>query len=393
MATNVFLIIFLFQYLPKIYHSVCFLRRMQNVSGYIFGTIWWGIALNLIAYLVAAHVSSLSIRSVCNLLLNLCIYSFHNYWRMMIPISSLLASWNSWQRFLHQQAVGGCWYLLGIQRATKCLNEQCVATKGCGDRTVGCISPIYYGTDTAIKDSARLDWANNISARSTCLGSSKKYDYGAFKWAVLLFTNTSRIEKILLPLLWGLMTLRYSLIDYIRNIGLKLAWFHLDFSTFGGALECTANWPEIVFNIIVITTGLLLVTMLIGNIKVKASLRLMWYWFCVYNDACMILLLQVFLHSTTSKKQSVHLKMQSLDWWMRRRKLPQGIRQRVRQYERQRWAAMRGVDECQMIRNLPDGLRRDIKYQLCLDLVRQVSIYTRAFSTWLYMNSYLVTEL
>jgi len=57
MAMTVFLMMFLFQYLPKIYHSVCFLRRMQNVSGYIFGTIWWGIALNLIAYLVAAHVS------------------------------------------------------------------------------------------------------------------------------------------------------------------------------------------------------------------------------------------------------------------------------------------------------------------------------------------------
>lgn len=36
---------------------------------------------------------------------------------------------------------------------------------------------------------------------------------------------------------------------------------------------------------------------------------------------------------------------------------------------------MRGVDECEMIRNLPEGLRRDIKYHLCLDLVRQVYAY------------------
>lgn len=50
-------LMFFFQYLPKIYHSVCLLRRMQNLSGYIFGTVWWGIALNLIAYFVAAHVS------------------------------------------------------------------------------------------------------------------------------------------------------------------------------------------------------------------------------------------------------------------------------------------------------------------------------------------------
>jgi len=57
LVMTVFLIIFLFQYLPKIYHSVCHLRRTQNLSGYIFGTVWWGIALNMIAYFVASHVS------------------------------------------------------------------------------------------------------------------------------------------------------------------------------------------------------------------------------------------------------------------------------------------------------------------------------------------------
>lgn len=39
------------------------------------------------------------------------------------------------------------------------------------------------------------------------------------------------------------------------------------FSTFGN-LESTTEWLEIVFNIIIITSGLILVTMLIGNIKV-----------------------------------------------------------------------------------------------------------------------------
>jgi putative effector of murein hydrolase len=55
---TVLLVAFLFEYLPKIYHSVRVLRRMQDASGYVFGTIWWGIALNLMAYFVAAHVSS-----------------------------------------------------------------------------------------------------------------------------------------------------------------------------------------------------------------------------------------------------------------------------------------------------------------------------------------------
>ncbi|CAL5341883.1 unnamed protein product [Camellia sinensis] len=259
---TIFLIMFLFQYLPKIYHSVCLLRRMQNLSGYIFGTVWWGIALNMIAYFVASH------------------------------------------------AVGACWYLLGIQRAAKCLREQCRETKGCGLRILACEEPIYYGTTSLVRDRARLVWGDNKQARIACLDNDDNFDFGAYKWTVQLVANESRLEKILFPIFWGLMTL----------------------STF------------------VLTTGLLLVTMLIGNIK-------------------------VFLHATTSKKQAMQLKMRNIEWWMRRRRLPPLFKQRVRNYERQRWAAMRGVDECEMIRNLPEGLRRDIKYHLCLDLVRQVPLF------------------
>ncbi|KAI8006289.1 Cyclic nucleotide-gated ion channel 4 [Camellia lanceoleosa] len=276
---TVFLIMFLFQYLPKIYHSVCLLRRMQNLSGYIFGTVWWGIALNMIAYFVASH------------------------------------------------AVGACWYLLGIQRAAKCLREQCRETKGCGLRILACEEPIYYGTTSLVRDRARLVWGDNKQARIACLDNEDNFDFGAYKWTVQLVANESRLEKILFPIFWGLMTL----------------------STFGN-LESTTDWLEVVFIIIVLTTGLLLVTMLIGNIK-------------------------VFLHATTSKKQAMQLKMRNIEWWMRRRRLPPPFKQRVRNYERQRWAAMRGVDECEMIRNLPEGLRRDIKYHLCLDLVRQVPLF------------------
>ncbi|TKY66724.1 Cyclic nucleotide-gated ion channel 4 [Spatholobus suberectus] len=302
LVMTVFLIIFLFQYLPKIYHSVCHLRRTQNLSGYIFGTVWWGIALNMIAYFVASHHFTV----------------FSLLWSSMSRAASKAAT----------VAAGACWYLLGIQRAAKCLKEQCEKTSGCGIKILSCQTPIYYGSNSLlVRGRARLAWAGNSDVRSTCLHGPDNYNYGAYKWTVQLVTNDNRLEKILFPIFWGLMTL----------------------STFGN-LESTTEWLEVVFNIIVLTSGLLLVTMLIGNIK-------------------------VFLHATTSKKQAMQLKMRNIEWWMRKRRLPQGFRQRVRNYERQRWAAMRGVDECEMTRNLPEGLRRDIKYHLCLDLVRQVPLF------------------
>lgn len=276
---TVCLFMFLFQYLPKIYHSVCVLRRMQKLSGYVFGTVWWGFALNIIVYFVASH------------------------------------------------AAGACWYLLGIQRATKCLREECNKMQGCNPKLLASQDPIYYGTRTMIRDHDRLLWASNRKARTTCLESYDNYEYGAYKWVIYLVCNNSRLEKILMPIFWGLMTM----------------------STFGN-LESTAEWLESFFVIIVLTSGLLLVTMLIGNIK-------------------------VFLHATTTKKQAMQLRMRNIEWWMRKRKLPPGLKQRVRNYEWQRWAAMRGVDECEMIRNLPEGLRRDIKYHLCLDLVKQVPLF------------------
>ncbi|KAK3138345.1 hypothetical protein QOZ80_5AG0367600 [Eleusine coracana subsp. coracana] len=275
------LVAFLLEYLPKIYHATRFLRRMQSQSGYIFGTIWWGIALNLMAYFVAAH------------------------------------------------AVGACWYLLGVQRATKCLKEQCLQLPGCASsRAMSCATPLYYGGATpAIAGGDRLAWSQSAQARATCLANGDTYLYGAYKWTVMLVSNPNRLERMLLPIFWGLMTL----------------------STFGN-LESTTEWLEIVFNIITITGGLILVTMLIGNIK-------------------------VFLNATTSRKQAMHTRLRAVEWWMRRKNLPASFRHRVRRFERQRWAATRGVDECQVVRDLPEGLRRDIKYHLCLDLVRQVPLF------------------
>lgn len=81
---------------------------------------------------------------------------------------------------------------------------------------------------------------------------------------------------------------------------------------------------------------------------------------------------QVFLHAVMARKRKMQLRCRDMEWWMRRRQLPSRLRQRVRQYEHQRWAAMRGEEEMEMIRDLPQGLRRDIKRHLCLDLIKQV---------------------
>lgn len=107
------------------------------------------------------------------------------------------------------QAAGACWYLLGVQRSAKCLKEQCENTMGCDIRMLSCKEPVYYGTTVMVLDRARLAWAQNHQARSVCLDINTNYTYGAYQWTIQLVSNESRLEKILFPIFWGLMTLRY----------------------------------------------------------------------------------------------------------------------------------------------------------------------------------------
>ena len=71
----------------------------------------------------------------------------------------------------------------------------------------------------------------------------------------------------------------------------------------------------------------------------------------------------------------MQLRFRDMEWWMRRRQLPSRLRQRVRKYERERWAAITGDEEMEMIKDLPEGLWRDIKRYLCLELVKQVPLF------------------
>lgn len=57
---------------------------------------------------------------------------------------------------------------------------------------------------------------------------------------------------------------------------------------------------------------------------------------------------------------------------MHHRLLPQDLRERVRRYDQYKWLETRGVDEFNIVQNLPKDLRRDIKRHLCLGLVKRV---------------------
>ncbi|KAL4368573.1 hypothetical protein GQ457_05G009920 [Hibiscus cannabinus] len=279
---TILILIFLFQFLPKVYHSIYLMRRMQKVTGYIFGTIWWGFGLNLIAYFIASHVA------------------------------------------------GGCWYVLAIQRVALCLrqqcgrNEQCKLSLSCSDK--GCYQGLFPAAEAV--GNACGGNSTKLVGRPLCLDVDGPFNYGIYQSALPVVSSNSLAVKIFYPIFWGLMS----------------------FSTFGNDLEPTSHWLEVIFSICIVLAGLLLFTLLIGNI-------------------------QVFLHAVMAKKRKLQLRCRDIEWWMKRRQLPSRLRQRVRHFERQKWITLGGEDEMEIIKDLPEGLRRDIKRYLCLDLIKKVPLF------------------
>jgi len=94
-----------------------------------------------------------------------------------------------------------------------------------------------------------------------------------------------------------------------------------------------------------------------------------------YADIRAVLWLQqTYLQSLSVRLEEMRIKRRDSEQWMHHRLLPHDLRERVRKYDQYKWFETRGVDEENLVQNLPKDLRRDIKRHLCLNLVRRVSI-------------------
>nr|XP_043633536.1 cyclic nucleotide-gated ion channel 2-like [Erigeron canadensis] len=255
-------LIFMLQYIPKVYHCYFLMHRMQLVTGYIFGSVWWRLGLSYMAYFLASHAS------------------------------------------------GGYWFALAIQRVVGCLTKQCDASKKYSSPFLSC--------------------SNKANSRnSMCLDEDGDFPFGIYQFALPVISCDSLATKIFYSFLWGLTS----------------------FSTMGNILEPTSDVLEVILSIYMVIIGLILFTSLIGNI-------------------------QVFLYALTGKATKNQVKFRDMEWWMRRRQLPSDLRRRVRHFENQRWNVMGGHDDMEMVKDLPEGLRRDIKRYLCLDLIKKAPFFS-----------------
>ncbi|MED6115456.1 putative cyclic nucleotide-gated ion channel 20, chloroplastic [Stylosanthes scabra] len=225
---------------------------------------------------------------------------------------------------LSSHVVGSCWYLFAVQRVNQCLRDACH-----NSGIYECIKVIDCGHGRSLDDQSAL-WSNDTEAIA-CLNPSStatnSFRFGIYANAVPLTTETDVVNKYVYALFWGFQQI----------------------SSLGSSLIPSYFVWEVLFTMAIIGLGLLLFSLLIGN-------------------------MQNFLQSLGRRKLEMQLRGRDVERWMSHRHLPEDLKKRVRQAERYNWAATRGVNEEMVMENLPEDLQRDIRRHL-FKFIKKVRIF------------------
>ncbi|GBG62662.1 hypothetical protein CBR_g31681 [Chara braunii] len=218
---------------------------------------------------------------------------------------------------LASHIAGASWYMLSVERMDTCWRQHC-KLPACNVKNLDCLQQ------------TRSAGIELTVAKDSCHAGSDEFNFGIYEEAIETIMHGLLLEKYVYSLWWGL-----------RNV-----------SSVGSNLVTSAYIGEILFCITISVIGLMIFTLLVANMQT--------YWM-----------------SLTTRLEEMRTSRRDTEYWMRHRRLPKDLRERVRRYESFKWAATRGVNEGLLLEKLPWDLRRDIKRHLAIDLIRKVPLFEK----------------
>eukprot|EP00257_Ricinus_communis_P018594 XP_015577354.1 probable cyclic nucleotide-gated ion channel 10 [Ricinus communis] len=228
---------------------------------------------------------------------------------------------------LASHTLGAIWYLLSIEREDTCWRNVCKAP-GCNKSV-----DLYCGDDR--KDNPEL--SNFLKASCPFIQPDEINSSTVFNFGIFFDALESEIVES-----W----------DFPKKFCYCFWWGLRNLSAVGQNLKTSTFVGEILFAVFVCIAGLVLFSLLIGN-------------------------MQKFLQSTTVRVEEMRVKRRDADQWMAHRMLPEHLRERIRSYQQYKWQQTRGVEERTLIHTLPKDLRRDINRHLCFDLIMRVPMFAK----------------
>ncbi|XP_021639861.2 protein CNGC15b isoform X1 [Hevea brasiliensis] len=239
------------------------------------------------------------------------------------------AAYNLLLFMLTGHASGAWWYLLSMERQEDCWKSACnLENPQC---------QIGFFDCRMVEDPHRIEWFKSSNVTSQCDPNNNLFPFGIYSDAVIYnVQGLAFLRKYFYCLWWGLKNL----------------------STLGQSFTTSIDIGENIFVIILVTLGLILLALLIGN-------------------------MQRYLQSTTIRLEEWKIKRTDTEHWMHHRHLPPDLRQIVRKYDLYKWLSTKGVDEESLVKSLPTDLQRKVKNHLCFDLLRRVPLFNQMDETML----------
>ncbi|GLT84772.1 hypothetical protein SLE2022_029860 [Rubroshorea leprosula] len=223
---------------------------------------------------------------------------------------------------------GAIWYLMSVERQERCWRD--VAIKYGHNRDL-----LYCNDD---KDPRRTDNSSNpdlLSLLNTyCplinpddITNSTVFNFGIFTDAL----QSETVES------W----------DFPKKFFYCFWWGLRSLSSLGQNLKTSNFVGETIFAIVISIAGLFLFAILISSIQSMTAVKV------------------------------EEMRVTNAERWMNNIKLPENLRERIRQYQHYKWQQTRGVEVGSLINDLPRDLRRDVNRHLCLDLLMRVPVFEK----------------
>ncbi|XP_031262126.1 cyclic nucleotide-gated ion channel 1-like [Pistacia vera] len=152
-------------------------------------------------------------------------------------------------------------------------------------------------------------------------------------------------QKVLHCFQWACKTPGLFYVSHLKSA--QLFWQNLTTSTF--------IWENF-FAVWITISGLVLFLFLIGN-------------------------MQTYLQSKTIRSVEMRLKRREIEQWMSFGKLSENLQQQVKKHQRYIWRETNGVDVDNLLNNLPNDLRMNIKRELCSELLKKVEEFKKLNET------------
>ncbi|KAH9646565.1 Cyclic nucleotide-gated ion channel 1 [Citrus sinensis] len=226
-----------------------------------------------------------------------------------------IAAFNLLLYVLASHVFGALWYFSAIERQTECWKKACLFNN------TGCTRGSFDCYDSLGNYEFLNEFCPTKPQNTTIL------DFGIFQHALQsgIVEVPDFPQKFLHCFRWGL-----------RNL-----------SCFGQNLQTSSNAWENFFVILVTISGLVLMLFLIGNI-------------------------QIYLQTKATRPKEMTLRMQEMNEHMPIQKLSRSVQQQLKIYQRYIWRKPDTIDVESSLSILPKELRRNIKRELCLDLLKNV---------------------